>query len=76
MRKTFDLSDLSEEELNTLIKDATILQNARRENRERERPTETDGSKGQDVNDPDHGAIPTPTPRDVKDAGRGHGVPE
>jgi len=76
MSKTYDLSDFSDEELNTLIEEATMLQNARRESRERERPTDKDGSKGQDVKDPDHGAIPTPTPRDVKDAGRGNGVPD
>ena len=74
MSKTFDLSDFSEEELTALIDEASRLRDALRESRDRELPTGADGSKGQDVRDPDHGAIPTPTPREVKE--EGHGVPE
>ena len=76
MSRTFDLSDFSEEELTALIDEATRLRDARRESRDRELPMGTDGSKGQDVRDPDHGVIPTPTPRDVKEEGPAHGVPE
>lgn len=74
MTKTFDLSDFSEDELTTLIDEATRLQQARRQSRDRELPTGADGSKGQDVGDPDHGVITTPTPREVKDEGPAHGV--
>jgi len=77
MTKTFDLSDFSEEELTSLIDEATSrLRDNRRESRDRELPTGADGSKGQDVRDPEHGVIPTPTPHEVKDEGPPHGVPE
>ncbi len=76
MSKTFDLSDFSEEELTALIDEASRLRDALRESRDRELATGADGSKGQDVRDPDHGAIPTPTPREVKEEGPAHGVPE
>jgi hypothetical protein len=76
MTKTFDLSDFSEDELTALIEEATRLRHVRRESRDRELPTTADGSKGQDVTDPDHGAITAPTPREVKDKGPAHGVPE
>ncbi|AVA25622.1 hypothetical protein [Rhizobium sp. NXC24] len=75
MTKTFDLSDLSEEELTALIEEATTLRDIRRQSRVRELATGADGSKGQDVKDPDHGAITTPTPRDVKEEGPAHGAP-
>lgn len=74
MTKTFDLSDFSEDELTDLIDEATRLQQARRQSSDRELPTGAAGSKGQDVGGPDHGVIPTPTPRDVKDEGPAHGV--
>ncbi|WFU11273.1 hypothetical protein QA646_23010 (plasmid) [Rhizobium sp. CB3090] len=75
MSRTIDLSDFSDEELTSLIDDATALRKARRESRDRERAMGADGSKGQDVRDPDHGAITTPTPREVKEEGPAHGAP-
>jgi hypothetical protein len=75
MTKNFDLSDFSVEELTSLIDEATTLRDTRRSSRDRTL-TDADGSKGQDVTDPDHGVIPTPTPRDVKDEGPAHGVPK
>ncbi|MFA1625493.1 hypothetical protein ACDY96_22725 [Rhizobium mongolense] len=75
MTKTFDLSDLSDEELASLIDEATTLRDTRRASREGER-LGSDGSIGQDVRAPDHGVIPTPTPREVKDEGQAHGVPK
>ncbi|MGY5810324.1 hypothetical protein ACXHXG_21825 [Rhizobium sp. LEGMi198b] len=75
MTKTFDLSELSEEELTALIEEATTLRDIRRKTRDRELATGADGSRGQDVKDPDHGAITTPTPRDVKEEGPAHGAP-
>jgi hypothetical protein len=71
---TFDISDLSEQELTTLIDEATRLRQTRRDSRELERPTAADGSKGQDVQDPDHGAITAPTPRSVKEEAPAHGA--
>ncbi|MEZ2221804.1 hypothetical protein [Rhizobium sp. RCC_161_2] len=76
MTKTFDLSDFSEEELTSIIEEARNLRDVRRETRDRELTIGKDGSKGQDVTDPEHGVIPTPTPRDVKDEGPAHGVPK
>lgn len=76
MAKTFDLSDLSEGELTVLIDEATSLRQTRRESRDHERSTASDGSKGQDVHDPDHGVITAPTPREVKEEGPAHGAPE
>lgn len=76
MAKTFDLSDLSEAELTTLIDEATTLRHRRRSSRERETPTAADGSKGQDVHDPDHGVITAPTPREVKQEGSARGAAE
>jgi len=74
MSRTFDLSNFSDEELASFIEEATTLRDTRRESRDRELRTGADGSKGQDVRDPDHGAIPTPTPRDVKEEGPAHGA--
>lgn len=76
MAKTFDLTDLSEGELTALIDEATSLRQKQRDSRERELPTSADGSKGQDVHDPDHGVITAPTPRAVKEEGPAHGVQE
>ncbi len=74
MAKTFDLSDFSENELTTLIDEATRLRQTRRDSKERELPRAADGSKGQDVEDPDHGVITAPTPREVKEEGPAHGA--
>ncbi|MDL2406249.1 hypothetical protein PY650_11395 [Rhizobium calliandrae] len=76
MTRTFDLSNFSDEELTSLIEEATTLRDIRRESRDREPAIGADGSKGQDVRDPDHGAVPTPTPRDVKEEGPSHGAPD
>lgn len=74
MATTFDLSDLSEGELTALIDEAVSLRETLRTSRERERTTAADGSKGQDVHDPDHGVITAPTPRQVKEEGPAHGA--
>lgn len=74
MAKTFDLSDFSEDELTRLIDEATSLRHTLRQSRERELPAAVDGSRGQDVRDPDHGVIPVPTPREVKEEGPAHGA--
>jgi hypothetical protein len=74
MAATFDLSDLSENELTTLIDEATKLRQIRRDSREQERMTAADGSKGQDVENPNHGVITAPTPRAVKEEGPAHGA--
>lgn len=74
MATTFDLSGLSEQELTALIDEATSLRQTLRASREHERATAADGSKGQDVHDPDHGVITTPTPREVKEEGPSHGA--
>jgi len=61
----FDLSAMTEDELDQLISDAT------RERRTRGAPEEMaeteDGVRGQDVNDPNHGAITTPAPHQVRE---------
>ncbi|MDW5314412.1 hypothetical protein [Rhizobium sp. PL01] len=74
MATTFDLADLSEDELSALIDEATSLRQTLRKSREHERATAADGSKGQDVRDPDHGVITAPTPRAVKEEGPAHGA--
>lgn len=74
MAKTFDLSDLSEDELTHVIDEATSLRHTLRQSRERELPVAADGSRGQDVRDPNHGVIPVPTPREVKEEGPAHGA--
>ncbi|TCU41265.1 hypothetical protein [Rhizobium azibense] len=76
MTKTFELSNLSDEELTSLIDEATTLRDTRRASRQGEREEGSDGSVGQDVRAPGHGVIPTPTPREVKDEGQAHGVPK
>ncbi|MCV9963386.1 hypothetical protein OIU34_15885 [Pararhizobium sp. BT-229] len=73
---TFDLSDFSEAELTTLINEATTLLHRRHNSRAHELSKAADGSKGQDVHDPDHGVITAPTPREVKEEGPAHGAPE
>jgi hypothetical protein len=74
MATTLDLSDLSEQELTALIDEATRLRRTLSDSRERERATAADGSKGQDVKDPNHGVITAPTPRAVKEEGPAHGA--
>jgi hypothetical protein len=74
MDTPFNLSDLSEDELTALIDEATSIRLTLRNSRERELPTGADGSQGQDVRDPNHGVIPVPTPREVKEAGTAHGA--
>ncbi|WP_426228682.1 hypothetical protein [Pararhizobium sp. DWP3-4] len=74
MATTFDISGLSEQELTALIDEATSLRQTLSDSREHERATAADGSKGQDVNDPNHGAITAPTPRAVKEEGPAHGA--
>lgn len=75
MTKNFDLSNFSDEDLTSLIDEATTLRDVKRQNRDR-KSIDADGAKGQDVSDPEHGVITTPTPRDVKDEGPAHGVPK
>ncbi|MEF0943710.1 hypothetical protein [Rhizobium sp. BR 362] len=74
MSRAIDLSDFSDEELTSLIEEATRLRDTRRKSRDRELALGADGSRGQDVRDPDHGAITTPTPREVKEEGPAHGA--
>ena len=74
MDTTFNLSDFSEDELTTLIDEATSIRHTLRSSRERELTTGADGSQGQDVRDPNHGVIPVPTPREVKEVGPAHGA--
>jgi len=76
MANTFDLSDFSEDELTALINEATRLRQTRRSSRDRELSSAADGSKGQDVRDPNHGAITAATPREVKEEGPAHGMSE
>jgi hypothetical protein len=61
----FDLSAMTKDELDRLIADAT------RERRTRSAPDEDmagqGGVRGQDVNDPNHGAITTPAPHQVRE---------
>ena len=45
-----------------------------RMSREREAGTGLYGTRGQDVRDPAHGAIPVPTPNEVKADGPAHGL--
>jgi len=63
----FDLTAMTEDELDQLIADAT------RERGTREAPDERsadeNGVRGQDVNDPNHGAITTPAPHQVREHG-------
>lgn len=61
----FDLSAMTEDELDRLIADATRERGSRHTPEENQ--TGKDGLRGQDVNDPDHGAITTPTPHAVRD---------
>ncbi|MCJ8240358.1 hypothetical protein [Peteryoungia algae] len=65
--QNFDLSTMTKDELDQLIADATS-ERGRREAPE-EDTTGAGGVSGQDVNDPDHGAITTPTPHAVREQG-------
>ncbi len=63
----FDLTAMTEDELDRLISDAS------RERETRSAPGEDarvdGGVRGQDVNDPNHGAITTPAPHQVREHG-------
>lgn len=74
MSPAINLTDFSEDELTDLIKQAGDRRDELRESREREAGIGRYGSKGQDVRDPDHGAITAPTPNEVKEDAPAHGV--
>ncbi|MBC2775378.1 hypothetical protein H6M51_21175 [Rhizobium sp. AQ_MP] len=63
----FDLSAMTEDELDRLIANATAERRTRAN--PDERSAAADGVRGQDVNDPDHGAITTPAPHQVREHG-------
>lgn len=69
-----DLSDFSEDQLSDLIDKAAHRRDELRDSREREAGIGRYGSNGQDVRDPNHGTIPTPTPNEVEEVGLAHGV--
>lgn len=69
-----ELSVLSEDELTNLIEAATQRRETLRNSRKREAEIGPQGSKGQDVRNPDHGVVPVPTPSEVKAVGPAHGV--
>ncbi len=62
----FDLSAMTEDELDQLIAAATRERGTRSAARHEGVLTEG-GVRGQDVNDPNHGAITTPTPHHVRE---------
>ncbi len=72
MASPFDLSGMSETELTDLIEAANMERNRRRVESARERMPDENGSMGQDVDDPNHGAITTPTPHAVRDHAAEH----
>jgi hypothetical protein len=74
MAQPQDLSELSEDELTGLIDEATSMRQSKRDSRERETAVGADGARGQDVEDPNHGAITAPTPREVREKGPAHGA--
>jgi hypothetical protein len=74
MAPALDISEFSEDELTDLIRTAEHRRDALREAREREAGIGPYGSKGQDVHDPDHGAIAAPTPNEVEAVGAAHGA--
>jgi hypothetical protein len=61
----FDLSAMTEDELDRLIANATRERETR--NAPDERMRAEGGVAGQDVNDPNHGAITTPAPHQVRE---------
>lgn len=63
----FDLSAMTEDELDRLIADAKRERSTRSD--PSERAADADGVRGQDVNDPNHGAITTPAPHQVREHG-------
>jgi hypothetical protein len=71
-----DLADFSEDELGDLIAKASSRRDELREAREREAGIGPYGSKGQDVRNPQHGAISAPTPNEVEAVGPEHGLEE
>ncbi|MGV3549077.1 hypothetical protein [Rhizobium sp.] len=70
----FDLSVFSDDELSDIIADATQRRADMRNSGARESGIGNYGSVGQDVHDPDHGAIPAPTPLEVEAVGPAHGA--
>lgn len=71
MAPDIDFADYTDSDLSTLITRATAEQQARKLAADRERTTDEDGVRGQDVNDPGHGAITTPTPHAVREEAPG-----
>lgn len=74
MSPAVNLTEFSEDELTDLIKNAGDRRDELRQSREHEAATGLYGSKGQDVRNPNHGAISAPTPNEVKRDGPAHGV--
>lgn len=64
----FDLTAMTEDELDRLIADASRERRTRGRKPD-ERAADADGVRGQDVNDPNHGAITTPAPQQVREHG-------
>lgn len=63
----FDLTAMSDAELDRLIDEAGQERATR--NPQDDARTASGGIKGQNVHDPDHGVITTPTPHHVRDQG-------
>ncbi|MDH4412910.1 MAG: hypothetical protein QE484_06355 [Rhizobium sp.] len=63
----FDLSAMTKDALDQLIADATRERGTR--SAPDERALGADGLRGQDVNDPNHGAITTPAPHQLREHG-------
>lgn len=74
MAPALDISEFSEDELTDLIRTAEHRRNELRDFREREAGIGPYGTKGQDVRNPDHGAIAAPTPNEVEAVGAEHGA--
>lgn len=71
MAPDIDFADYTDSDLATLITRATAERQFRALASERERSGETEGVRGQDVADPGHGVITTPTPHAVRDGAPG-----
>lgn len=67
MAPDIDFADYTDSDLATLLTRATAEQQTRKLAADRERAADENGVRGQDVNDPGHGAITTPTPHAVRD---------
>jgi len=74
MAPELDISEFSEDELTDLIHAAKDRRDELRDARQREAATGPSGAKGQDVHNPDHGAIAAPTPNEVEEVGPEHGA--